>query len=341
MHAWSSRVPSFAVTAIAAATAITFMTAGCTSGPSSAALSADNSTSDTNITVAALPAADLAGLYIAQDDGLFAKQGLHVTIKKIASSQAVIAAQVTGQVDIGAGSYIPYITAEAQGARFRILAEASSLGRDSRVLVTPAGSPVASIAQLVGQKIGVNGTNSIGTLLISALLAEHGYSPKKVEFITDESGFPAMPAALGNGVWAAAFLAEPYVTLAEEQYGERTLADLDQGATLNFPIDGFVATQSWAQAHPRTVAAFVRAIEEGQALAASQRGVVEQAMAESDHLSPSVTALMSLPVFPQGPVDKTRIQREAVAMLQFGMLSTQYSAQINQGTLVTSMIGSG
>jgi NitT/TauT family transport system substrate-binding protein len=142
-------------------------------------------------------------------------------------------------------------------------------------------------------------------------------------------------------VWAAAFLAEPYVTLAEEQYGERTLADLDQGATINFPIDGYVATQSWAQAHPKAVAAFVRAVEEGQALAASRRGVVEQAMAESDHLSPSVTSLMSLPVFPQGPVDETRIQREAVAMLQFGMLSTQYAAQVNQGTLVGSMVGSG
>ena len=33
----------------------------------------------TDITVAALPTADLAGLYIAQDQGLFARQGLHAT----------------------------------------------------------------------------------------------------------------------------------------------------------------------------------------------------------------------------------------------------------------------
>ena len=65
----------------------------------------------TDITVAALPAADLAGLYIAQDQGLFARQGLHVTIEPIASSQAVIADQLKGQVDVSAGSYIPYIAA--------------------------------------------------------------------------------------------------------------------------------------------------------------------------------------------------------------------------------------
>ena len=76
-----------------------------------------------------------------------------------------------------------------------------------------------------------------------------------------------MPAELQDGAWTAAFLAEPYVTLAGEDYGERELADLDQGATINFPIDGYMATQAWVNRYPKTAAAFVRAIEEGQALA--------------------------------------------------------------------------
>ena len=54
-----------------------------------------------DITVAAIPSVDLASLYVAQDEGLFAKVGLHVTIKKIPSSKAVIAARLKGQVDIG------------------------------------------------------------------------------------------------------------------------------------------------------------------------------------------------------------------------------------------------
>ena len=93
-----------------------------------------------DITVAAIPSLDLAGLYVAQDKGLFAKQGLHVTIKKIPSSKAVIAAQLKGQVDISAGSYVAYIAAQAAGARFRILAEASTLRPDTRTLVVTANS---------------------------------------------------------------------------------------------------------------------------------------------------------------------------------------------------------
>jgi NitT/TauT family transport system substrate-binding protein len=69
-----------------------------------------------------------------------------------------------------------------------------------------------------------------------------------------------MPGQLQDRAWDAAFLAEPYVSLAGEEYGERVFADLDQGATLNFPIDGYVATQAWAKQYPKTAAAFVRAI---------------------------------------------------------------------------------
>jgi NitT/TauT family transport system substrate-binding protein len=323
------------------AAAVTVLAAGCTTVSSSVALSALSRPEEPDVTVAALPAADLAGLYVAQDNGFFAQQGLHVTIKKIASSAAIIADQLKGEVDITAGSYVAYIAAQAAGARFRILAEASALRPDTRVLVVPADSPIRSVTDLLGKKIGLNGTNSIGTLLISALLAEHDIPPGKVTFVTDPAGFPAMPAALHDGAWAAAFLAEPYVSLAAEEYGERELADLDQGATLNFPIDGYVATQAWAEKYPKTAAAFVRAIEEGQALADSDRPAIEAALGESDKLPRQVTAVMALPDFPVGPVDETRIQRTAEAMLQFGLLGKQYAAEVQQGTLVKSMIDPG
>jgi NitT/TauT family transport system substrate-binding protein len=313
--------------------------AGCSSA--SLAPAGGPAPDEHDITVAALPSVDLAGLYVAQDDGLFAQQGLHVRITQIASSKAVIAAQLKGDVDISAGSYVGYIAAQAAGARFRILAEASTLRPDTRTLVVTGKSGVTSIASLVGKKIGVNGTNSIGTLLISTLLQENGISPKKVDFVTDQAGFPAMPGQLQQGTWQAAFLAEPYVTMAEETYGDQELADLDQGATLDFPIDGYVATQAWARQHPKTAAAFVRAIEAGQSLADTDPTIVRAAMAKYDQLPSMVTSLMALPDFPLGPVDEKRIQRTAEEMLQFGMLSQQDTTEVDQGTLVRSMVDTG
>ena len=321
---------------------ITILVAGCSiSGSATTATLTTAQPEESDITVAAIPAVNLVGLYIAQDDGLFAEQGLHVTLEKIASSQAIIAGQLRGQVDITAGSYVPYLSAQAAGARFRILAEASILGPGSRALVTTADSPITTVAQLADKKIGVNGTDSIGTLLVSSLLAEHGISPRKVNFITDANGFPAMPGQLQDGSWGAAFLAEPYITVAQEEYGDQVLADLDQGDTSNFPIDGYVATQAWAQKYPNTAAAFVRAIEEGQRIANSDGPAVQTAMARYDKLPREVTAAMVLSAYPIGPVDETRIQRVATAMLQFGMLGQQYATEVERGTLVESMVGPG
>ena len=89
---------------------------------------------------------------------------------------------------------------------------------------------------------------------------------------------------------------------------------------------------------PKTAAAFVRAIEEGQALAESDPTAVQAAMAVSDQLTPVVTAVMALPEFPIGPVDEKRIQRTAEAMFEFGMLSQQYATEVEQGTLIKSMV---
>ncbi len=64
--------------AAAAAAAITMLAAGCSSGSGDSA--SQLKLEKTSIVVDAFPAIDSAGLYIAEMDGLFAAQGLQVTI---------------------------------------------------------------------------------------------------------------------------------------------------------------------------------------------------------------------------------------------------------------------
>jgi NitT/TauT family transport system substrate-binding protein len=69
----------------------------------------------TNIVVNAFPAIDSAGLYIAQDEGLFAAQGLNVKIVPVPvnspppSTQDLVDGQEKGRFDITAGDYVTYI----------------------------------------------------------------------------------------------------------------------------------------------------------------------------------------------------------------------------------------
>ena len=51
---------------------------------------------------------------------------------------------------------------------------------------------------------------------------------------------------------------EPFASQAEQQYGAVPLADLNQGATSDFPIEGYVVTKQWAAAEPEHAQAVPR-----------------------------------------------------------------------------------
>jgi NitT/TauT family transport system substrate-binding protein len=317
-------------------TAVALVACGCSSSGTSANLA--DAGQPTSITIAAVPSADLSGIYVALDQGLFTREGLNVKLEKIAASKAIISAQLKGEIDLCAGAYLPYIAGEASGDKFSILAEGSVMTPGTRLLLAPKTENIDSVTDLTGKTIGMNATNSIGTLLVKAVLEENGVSPQSVTFVTDPKGFPTMGGELATGQWNAAFFGEPYATAAEEKYGEQPVVDLDQGATSGIPISGYIATSKWAAAHPDVVSRFVTAIEEAQTIADTDRPAVERALQKYDDLSPIVTSAMSLPDFPVGPVDDARIQREADDMVQFGMIPTKFAKIVEQGAVVKAMI---
>ena len=125
----------------------------------------------TNLTVGAVPVADEAGLYIAQDQGLFAAEGLHVTIDPILSSADATKGQNDGKFDITAGNSVSYVQAQVtHQSNLEIVAEGSLMQPDNQALYTLPGSRITTIADLKGRRIGVNVLNNIGTLLISSVL---------------------------------------------------------------------------------------------------------------------------------------------------------------------------
>ena len=106
------------------------------------------------------------------------------------------------------------------------------------------------------------------------------------------------------------------------------LVDLDQGATTNFPVAGYVVTKQWAEKYPRTLAAFDKALEQGQQIADTNRAAVEQAMEDLPMtpvplgVSKQIASIMTLDNYPFSTssldtVDKVRLQRVVDVMQQF------------------------
>jgi len=288
---------------------------------------ADKSLEVTKLTVAAVPVGDEAGLYIAQDLGLFKAAGLNVTIDSIQSATAATQGQNDGTYDITAGNSVSYVQDQASHrSDLEIVAEGSLMQPGNQALYTLAGSNITTIGQLAGKKIGVNVLNDLGTLLISSVLQSHGVPVQDVHFVPIKQGFQAMGIALQEHLIDAAWLPEPFGSLDQVIYGLHQLVDLDQGATVNFPVGWYVVTKTWAQRHPRTLEAFLGALQEGQQIADSNRSVVEQVMEQlpAPYTVPELIAsIMSVERYPLNvtpDIDPFDVQRVTDEMREFGLL---------------------
>jgi NitT/TauT family transport system substrate-binding protein len=316
----------------------------------------------TNITVADFPSVDSAGLYIAEQQGLFKQQGLNVAIVPVFTSSQETINDIDGNFEklpmqpksqnapsyvpaqISSGDYVTYMDDElTSGKSLEIIGEASILQPNQLALFVKGGSKIDQLSQLEGKKVSVAGHNDIATLLIDSLLSDNGVPSSKVNLIPG-TPLPADPALINQGVFTAAPIPEPFVSEGEQQFGLQELADLDQGGTENFPIQGFAVTQAWAKQNPDTLKAFVTALDEGQQIADTDRAAVETAIEQKPlSVAKSIAAVIALPDFPTA-IDPVRLQRVLNDMIEFGFLpkkdsSFQVSSISYSGNLASATSG--
>ena len=290
--------------------------AGCSAGEG-----AHGPLEKTHLIVDDFPSVDSAGLYVAQQEGLFKAQGLDVSIVPVfASSQQTVTDIAQGKADISSGDYVTYMNDELRNnAHLEIVGEASILQPNQLALFVRAGSKIVNIGQLAGKKVSVAGHDDIATLLIDSLLSDNGIPSSEVNLVPG-TPLPADPALINQGVFTAAPIPEPFVSQGEQQFGLEELADLDQGGTENFPIQGFAVTTTWAQQNPNTLKAFVTALDQGQQIADIDRAAVEKAIEQPPlKVARGIAAVIALPDFPTA-IDPTRLQRVLNDMIQFGFL---------------------
>jgi NitT/TauT family transport system substrate-binding protein len=323
-----------------AATSSVAILAGCTADGSGTGGPPPETSS---IVIDAVPTADAAGLYIAQDDGFFAKQGLTVTIAKINGGEYGMGDLQTGKAQLVEGNYVSFVLAQVAGKfaapdptnpagpsqpvkpiDMKIIADSSQMQPGNQALYVMPNSGYKTVAELAKDhvKIGINSPNNIAQVLIGSLFAANGLPLKSIKQYV-QPAFPLMPGDLANHTIGAAWLPEPFGTEAQQEYGAVQLADLDQGSLQNFPIGTIVGSDQWVKSHPNTIAAFLRAYDQGQQIADTDRSAVEKALVKWTQVSPLIAANMTLDTYPLA-MDVPVMQRVPNAMFQFGVLAKHY-----------------
>ncbi|WP_171075127.1 ABC transporter substrate-binding protein [Nonomuraea basaltis] len=296
------------------------------------------------ITIASAPNVFLSALYVAQDDGMFAEEGLTVEIVEVESGNDSVAALASGQ-------------AQYADVGFEDLAELSQAGDDSvimahdilnRVTLTlvmrkevaerknvTAASPLKDrLSALKGLKIGITSPGSPTDTYMRYYLASVGLDPERDVEIVPLGGGSALLAALEKGQIDAYHLSPPTPYVAAEKGFGVVLIDGPKGEVPEldkFDYTAWATSRQWAEDNAGTATAFSRALAQATTKVKQQPDAVATQIMDDLGSSDKATVLrtvkaMSSALSDKGCFDAAVVQRTLDVMLRLKILEDKADA---------------
>lgn len=299
--------------------AVALAAAACGS-PAASPSGSEDGPERAEITVGTLPIVDVAPIHIAMEEGLFAAEGLTVTVEVTQGGAAAIPALMGGDLDIAYGAWPSFLVANAQGLELRAVADGTAARPGFTELLAMPGSELeGNPAGLAGTRIAVNTLGNLGELAVRSALVEAGLEADAAELV--EIPFPDMGAALERGDVDVIWASEPVATLARETLGAVLVIDSYVGPMEGFPVAGYQASADFVDANPRTVAAFQRALAAAVERIADDAELVPGIAPEFTSLEPDLASQVALPDF-RARLDPAELLRVHDFLIEFGLLES-------------------
>jgi NitT/TauT family transport system substrate-binding protein len=281
-----------------------------------------------NINIGVLPSADSVTLQIAEDKGFFKQQGLNVNIITETTTNAGTQGLLTHTMDFTSENYVGMFAAEkaVPNLNLRIVADNSQTSPGLYVMLVPKDSPLTSIAQLKGKKVGFPAPGfNFGSMAADILMKP--YNESSADFTTVPLPFSDALVALKTHQVDAIFTTEPFITTAEAAAGDRVLVDMLSGPLAGFPTACWGTNAAFVQKYPKTVAAFQRAMTEATQVAASNTAYVRTELPKwIKTMSPSIANVITLPSY-NTTLTLARMQRVASVVESLGQLPPNFDVK--------------
>ena len=191
-------------------------------------------------------------LYLAVDDGLFAKEGLQVDLLPFRGGSDLIKAVVAGSADVGVVSLAEVTSAIAAGQPMK----AFYGGFNVPAFDWYAVPSIHSLAEAKGKRFGVTQYGSSTDFLTRYALASKGLDPARDVQIVQGGDSPTRLAAMQAGQIDVNIFAPPDTFVAAERGYTRILRQKDLAP--DYPYHVFGAMDAFIVSHPNTLKALLR-----------------------------------------------------------------------------------
>ena len=247
-------------------------------------------------------AADLP-VWVAQQKGFFAKEGLRVDYQRTRGSVAQFQDIMAGKFQIAAtllDNVVGY--AERQGGvRLEPASDVFAfMGSHEGVNSLVTASAVRDYAGIKGGKVAVDAVATGYAFVLFAMLDKHGLALGRDYQALEVGGPPGRLAALKDGRAVAALMAPPADLAAKEQgYNLPTDTVKEIGP---YQAGVYAARRAWADAHPQELVRFTRAmIAAHDYIFADKAGAIEVLRRHFPDMSPrTAESIYAVSIAPGG-----------------------------------------
>jgi NitT/TauT family transport system substrate-binding protein len=262
-------------------------------------------------------------VYIAQDQGIFAKHGLQVNFVDGGTAAQAIPQLLSGKVDIAATGGVSLIAAVAQG--IPVQAIAGSLGADPKIvtsgILVKQDSPIHDYKDLQGKTVGLQGlkeTTNLGTMLG---VEAHGGDPKSVNFV--QLPLPSLNDAVLKGQVDAVYNIGSFYPAGLAQ-GLRAIGAPANEYMANGSSALWFTTKTYIGKNKRVIGEFQAAMEEATKYAlANHDAVVQQ---EIKHSQQDPNYLKNAPAQPlEWRIDRKGMQATIDGMAKYKFINSKPS----------------
>jgi NitT/TauT family transport system substrate-binding protein len=215
-----------------------------------AALVVTPAVADTKVTIALSGWTGFAPLTLAKEAGIFARNGLDVTLKKVPQASRHLAI-ASGDVQCAATTVETWIVWNANGvATTQLFQLDKSFGADGMAV----RSGIASIKDLKGKSVAASAPGTAPYFTLAWFLKKNGLSVKDVSVVNMEPGAAAQAFIAGQN--DAAMTYEPYLSAVREKPEAGKII----ATTLDYPMimDTFGCTPKFIAENPDAVKALAK-----------------------------------------------------------------------------------
>lgn len=200
------------------------------------------------------PLESSALIYIADDQGYFARNGLDITVKDYEPAIARVDGMLNGSVDLAGASEYAVVLKAFKGENISIIVSGDEV--QSNYFVCRKDRGIQNVSDLRGKKIGIpKGTNV--EFYLGRFLLIHGIDPSDVAIVDVRP--PRFVDAVTKGDVDAIICWQPYVNKIQDRMGNGIIIWPAQSSQLTYGV--IVCRNNWTTQHPELIDRFLKSLD--------------------------------------------------------------------------------